>query len=228
MLQALFEGGRERERSFTVPSLEAKNHAVPKGAPLATRPRGAVEKLRNERMSPMGRLVFLVMLAWSTAVSGQDKSPTTLKGVLLEQLRTTHNSKDWFVSASDALAGLTPEQAAWRDDHGNHSIGQLVAHLVFWNQQQLAKFRGETPAAYSGDNNETFNSFDASKWAAAVRQLDEVMTALERVVDGADEAKLREWASTIAHIGTHNAYHIGQMVYIRRLQGSWDPEKGVK
>jgi hypothetical protein len=26
----------------------------------------------------------------------------------------------------------------------------------------------------------------------------------------------------------HNAYHIGQIVYIRKLQGSWDPEKGVK
>ena len=31
-----------------------------------------------------------------------------------------------------------------------------------------------------------------------------------------------------AHIGVHNAYHIGQMVYVRKEQGSWDPEKGVK
>jgi len=35
-------------------------------------------------------------------------------------------------------------------------------------------------------------------------------------------------ASTIAHIGAHNAYHIGQIIYVRKLQGSWDPEKGVK
>ena len=33
--------------------------------------------------------------------------------------------------------------------------------------------------------------------------------------------------SAIAHIGTHSAYHTGQIIYIRRLQGSWDPSKCV-
>jgi len=35
-------------------------------------------------------------------------------------------------------------------------------------------------------------------------------------------------ASTIAHIGTHNAYHTGQILYVRKMKGWWDPEKGVK
>jgi hypothetical protein len=54
------------------------------------------------------------------------------------------------------------------------------------------------------------------------------MTDWEQAVDGADDKKVALWASTIAHIGTHNAYHIGQMVYVRKLQGVWDPNKGVK
>jgi uncharacterized damage-inducible protein DinB len=173
----------------------------------------------------MSSMLLAVFLSLSAAPADP---PTTLKGVLLEQLQTTHNKKDWFASAKDAVDGVTAEQATWRDGKGNHSIGQLTAHLVFWNRQQLAKFKGEKPADFSGDNNETFNSFDAAKWAATVRELDEVMTALEKVVAGADDASLQKWASAIAHIGAHNAYHIGQMVYIRRLQGSWDPEKGVK
>ena len=32
----------------------------------------------------------------------------------------------------------------------------------------------------------------------------------------------------IAHVGAHNAYHIGQILYVRKLQGVWDPNKGVK
>ena len=32
----------------------------------------------------------------------------------------------------------------------------------------------------------------------------------------------------LSHISTHNAYHIGQMVFVRKLQGAWEPEKGVK
>ena len=47
-------------------------------------------------------------------------------------------------------------------------------------------------------------------------------------VEGADDKQLASYASEIAHIGTHNAYHIGQIVFVRKEQGSWDPEKGVK
>jgi uncharacterized damage-inducible protein DinB len=181
----------------------------------------------------MKRIVTLLvlLLSFCFACQAQDKAPKTpptLRSILLEQLRTTHNQKDWFVDANTAVAGLTPEQASWTDGKGNHSIGQLAYHLVFWNQQVLAKFNGETPEKFSGNNDETFNNFDGKRWADTVRQLDQVMKDLEKAVETADEKKLEASASTFAHIGTHNAYHVGQIIYIRKLQGSWDPEKGVK
>ena len=40
--------------------------------------------------------------------------------------------------------------------------------------------------------------------------------------------KLAAIAPTIANISTHNAYHTGQIIYARKLQGSWNPDKGVK
>ena len=43
-----------------------------------------------------------------------------------------------------------------------------------------------------------------------------------------DEKKLAAWYSTIAHIGTHNAYHVGQILYIRKMKGWWDENNGVK
>jgi hypothetical protein len=61
-----------------------------------------------------------------------------------------------------------------------------------------------------------------------VKELDEVLSALEKEVEAMDNKKLESWASNIAHIGTHNAYHVGQIIYIRKEQGSWDPDKGVK
>jgi len=57
---------------------------------------------------------------------------------------------------------------------------------------------------------------------------DAVMIGLEKVVQEAPEAKLKEIASTIANISTHNAYHTGQIIYVRKLQKTWDPNKGVK
>jgi uncharacterized damage-inducible protein DinB len=169
-----------------------------------------------------------VVLSLSTLASAQTDKPMTLKAVLLEQLRSTHNKAEWFVPANTAVAGLTPAQASWTDKSGNHSVGQLANHLVFWDRQSLAQFKGEKPAKFNGNNDETFNNFDAKSWDETVKKLDQVMTEWEQAVESADDAKIALWASRIAHVGTHNAYHIGQMVYVRKLQGVWDPDKGVK
>jgi uncharacterized damage-inducible protein DinB len=179
----------------------------------------------------MKSLALVILLSLPSLTFAQDKpdqKPVTLRSILLEQLKTTHNNKDWFVPASIAVEGLTADQANWTDGKGNHSIGQLAYHLVFWNNQVLAKFKGETPAKFSGNNDETFTAFDAKKWNETVQQLDQVMSDMEKFVETADDKTIEKHASTIAHVGTHNAYHIGQIIYIRRLQGSWNPEKGVK
>jgi uncharacterized damage-inducible protein DinB len=172
-------------------------------------------------------LVLAIVLAVPTFAEDQQPAPT-LKSILLEQLRSTHNKAEWFVPANTAVEGLTAEQASWTDGKGNHSVGQLANHLVFWNRQALAKFKGEKADTFSGNNDETFNSFDTKKWNETVKQLDEVLTELEQFVENADDSKLKEWSSNIAHIGAHNAYHIGQIVFVRKEQGSWNPEKGVK
>ena len=173
-------------------------------------------------------LVFLLLLPLGLFAQEKPTRPPTLKSILLEQLRTTHNQKDWFVSIKEAVDGVSVEQANWTDGKGNHSIGQLTYHLLFWNRRVLAQFKGEDAGKFSGNNDETFNNFDAKQWNATVKELDEVMTAWEKAVQDADDAKLQKAASTIAHVGAHNAYHIGQIVFVRKEQGSWNPEKGVK
>jgi uncharacterized damage-inducible protein DinB len=170
----------------------------------------------------------LCLSFFSAFARAQEQKPMTLKAVLLEQLRTTHNKEEWFAPANVAVAGLTPAQASWTDKSGNHSVGQLANHLVFWDREELMKFKGEKPEKFNGNNDETFNKFDEKSWTATVAQLDAVMTEWEKAVEAADDAKISLWASAIAHVGAHNAYHIGQMVYVRKLQGVWDPAKGVK
>ncbi len=168
------------------------------------------------------------LLAGLLCARDQPKPPQSLKGVLLEQLHTTHDQEDWYVPISIAVKDLTPEQAKWTDGHGNHSVGQLVNHLAFWDGRALEQFKGEKSSAYNGNNDETFNSFDSKTWTATVNRLDTIMKDWEKAVEEADDAKLKTSASQIAHIGAHNAYHLGQIIYIRKMQGSWDPKNGVK
>ena len=172
-------------------------------------------------------LLLVATAAFSQAQNKETPAPT-LKGVLLFNLERTHNVKDWFVPANVAVAGLTPEQAAWSDGKGNHSVGQLTYHLVFWDRRSLAKFKGESQEKFSGNNDDTFSNFDPKKWNDLVKQLDEVMTEWEKAVQSADEAKLKQNFQVISNIATHNAYHIGEIVMVRKEQGAWNPENGVK
>jgi uncharacterized damage-inducible protein DinB len=174
----------------------------------------------------------ILLLSLSLQIRAQDppppKTPPTLRSILLDQLRTTHTKEDWFVPVNIAVEGLTAEQAKWTPGPGNHSVGQLANHLLFWNSEALARFKGEKPPKFSGNNDETFNNFDAAQWANIVQQLDKILAEWEKAIETADDKKLELWAPTIARIGTHNAYHTGQIIYVRKLQGVWDPAKGVK
>jgi hypothetical protein len=176
------------------------------------------------------RLCVLLFLAVPTfLVSGQtQQQPATLRSLLLHELRTTHNKAEWFVPINTAVEGLTAEQANWQPANGGHSAGQLAYHLLFWNRRNLNNLRGVPDAKFTGDNKETFDKFDNKQWANTVKQLDQVMTDLEKLVETADDRQLAKWANTIGNLCTHNAYHIGQIVYVRKLQGTWDPDKGVK
>jgi hypothetical protein len=61
-----------------------------------------------------------------------------------------------------------------------------------------------------------------------VKRLDEVMNQLEKWVETTDEEKLKQAAQVFTHISTHNAYRVGQIIYVRKKQGSWDPKNSVK
>jgi uncharacterized damage-inducible protein DinB len=174
------------------------------------------------------RIPILLLLLAAIPVYAQDKKPTSLRDVLLAELQTTHDNEDWFVPANIAVKGLTAEQASWTDGKGNHSVGQLAYHILYWNRRNLARLKGEQLDKFSGNNDETFDKFDSKSWNETVQQLDNVMKELEKWVEAADEAKLKENAQVFTHISTHNAYHIGQIIYVRKEQGSWDPKNGVR
>ena len=181
------------------------------------------------------RFVLLFLIALPLA-SAQTAPPATLRSTLLAELHASHDKAEWFAPLNTAVAGLTPEQAKWvpvngagkTDPNANHSVGMLAYHVWFWNARALAKFKGEPVPKAPGNNDETFNDFDAATWAKTVRDLDQVMVSLEDLVAHASDADLAKWAGTLGDIAGHNAYHTGQILYVRKLQGVWNPANGVK
>jgi hypothetical protein len=52
--------------------------------------------------------VLTILPAWAQ----NEKATPTVKGILLAQLRSTHNQAEWFVPANTAVEDLTAEQAS--------------------------------------------------------------------------------------------------------------------
>lgn len=162
------------------------------------------------------------------------------KQILVEQMQACHNNQTgWFVTSNTAISGLTAEQAAWRDGSSNNSIRQIVNHLIFWNKRYLNRFKEIPNPEFKGDNDDTFESGDLTDagWKKTVEDLDAVMQEWVEALKTADEKKLEgtkdenspedTWSATIAQITVHNAYHIGQIVNLRKQHGSWDKSNGV-
>ena len=158
----------------------------------------------------------------------QKPKPVDMRTLLLQELHETHNKKNWFVSVKDATAGLTADQTTFTQGKGNHTVGQLLYHITFWNSEVLKQLQGEKTNDANVNNDDTFTKYDPKNWDATLKQFDDDMTAMEKIVESADDAKLAKIAPVISRVAEHNAYHTGEMVVIRKLQGSWNPEQGVK
>jgi uncharacterized damage-inducible protein DinB len=163
----------------------------------------------------------------------------TSKEIILNQLSATYNQKNWFVPVTDALEGLTAQQAAWSDGSGNHSIWQIVNHLIFWNERWVMRFKGQVPPEMEIENSETFDAGEKTEdqWKETVKKINEVLSDWESLVKKADDSVLAgeafkgygaSWYEVLAQTTTHNAYHIGQILYVRKQQGVWNPDRGVK
>jgi uncharacterized damage-inducible protein DinB len=159
------------------------------------------------------------------------------KKILLEQFNKCYDEDGWFVALRNTLNGLTAEQAAWKPNGTENSIWETLEHLTFYNYAYTERFKGIDYKYPTDNNDETFVSGSSDEeWQAAVERLDAVMKEWRELIAAASEEKFEtpvsetnqaSWATLISNVNAHNAYHAGQILLIRKLQGSWDPAKGV-
>lgn len=132
-----------------------------------------------------------------------------------------------------ALKGLHWRLAGERPTGVPHSVWQLVNHMIFWQDFVLAYLKGEKPSAPQKDKDswpdDKFPA-DESEWDGAVLKFTAGLKEAERESDqnlaeigfgiGQENTNRADLLGTIV---THNSYHIGQVVLIRRLLEVWPP-----
>ncbi|NGZ74572.1 DinB family protein [Saccharibacillus alkalitolerans] len=154
------------------------------------------------------------------------------KALLVHLWDSCLDREGWFPPLEDALRDLTAEQAAWKPAEGaSNSIRELVRHLTFYKKRLLLRAKGETEGVPEAENNDaTFKERDGSResWEADKRELFDVHRQLSALLAEADSHELDRpipqegtLAESIRSLAMHDAYHIGQIVLLSKLQGVW-------
>ncbi|WP_433941815.1 DinB family protein [Paenibacillus lautus] len=152
--------------------------------------------------------------------------------VLMNQLLANANDPSWHVPFQQSVDKLTEDEAFWTPANGSHSIAEIMQHLLYWNETWQTRYReSQVDAVPSiGDNHSSFMIPDNATFAELRDRLLEVLLQWQELLSA---AKLEQevngfpvpakWWELVSNAATHNAYHIGQIVYIRKLQKSCSP-----
>ena len=106
------------------------------------------------------------------------------------------------------------------------SIWQILQHLLAWQAHQLAQLRGEV-LADSFDEKQSWNSErvppSQEVLQAAVTQFKQRLVQLQAQANQAEREaqQVLEQGLVLQDFALHLSFHLGEVVLIRRLQGSY-------
>jgi len=137
------------------------------------------------------------------------------------------------VSFDDAVKGFPPHLIGIRPEGAPHSAWELVEHIRIALEDIVAFSRSADhqsppwPKGYWSSSPSPKNERD---WQNSLSAIRENMTAFEALLNDPEQDLFRKlpWGEgqTLLReallISDHNAYHLGQLVLVRKLLGSWE------
>ena len=122
----------------------------------------------------------------------------------------------WFPGFDNSFKDLTPEQAAWKPAPARHSIWQNLNHICFWREAVVGRLDGKEPAPADVErrNFEGPAEVSAPAWRDTLARF---ARSQKLIRDALEAGKLTE--EKFKFIVPHDAYHVGQAMYVRAMQG---------
>lgn len=150
-----------------------------------------------------------------------------IKILLLDQLLANANDSSWYSSFSETVDGLSETEAFWKPDGSSHSIAEIVQHLIYWNETWQLWYKENQVNAVSQSNNnaDTFLVRDEDTFFELKEKLLKILLQWQEFIEEEQLLSIvngypvkAEWWAIISNAATHNAYHIGQLAYIRKME----------
>jgi uncharacterized damage-inducible protein DinB len=154
---------------------------------------------------------------------------------LAAALRDALHGTGQFVDARRVLDALDWRVAGQKPAGAEHSIRRIAAHIVFWQDLYLERLAGAERASPPHDAAGwpgTDAPRDEREWKALVARFADGLARATAAIDAAPLGlTLPRWGGRTRFAGLnglalHNAYHLGQVVELRRMLGAWPPPGG--
>ena len=142
-----------------------------------------------------------------------------------------------YIPPARALEGLSTADAERRIPGANHSVAEVVAHMTFWLDWFVRRCEGEAvpmpanaamgwPAVARGSWPELQSRLFATlERAAALSERARLDDPLSPPIEFPPMAHYRI-RQAVVHMASHNAHHMGQVIVLRQLLGTWPPPGG--
>ncbi|PFQ41834.1 hypothetical protein COK05_25245 [Bacillus cereus] len=147
--------------------------------------------------------------------------------VLLNVLDSTFDKESWYAPFKHAIEGLTAEQAMWKPSgEGTKTIWENVNHLIYYKERLAADLEGRE-WTHNLDGNDTFyltgQSNDDMEWEKVVERSKNAQCNVRQALSAISERGLEQNSleGKLLDIMLHDAYHTGQIIQLRKMQGSW-------
>jgi uncharacterized damage-inducible protein DinB len=150
--------------------------------------------------------------------------------LIAEKIKDTHQGDPWFGRNVQSILSEINEDMAFRKISGQHSILELLWHMITWKEFTVSRLRED-------DKNMTyFESIDwreldhsnRSLWQQGLERFNEIHNELVTLVQQQkDEILSRtinertyDFRKLLYGIIEHDIYHLGQIAYIKKLLSS--------
>lgn len=143
------------------------------------------------------------------------------------QLTENFSGEPWFGRNIQVILGEINEEIASQKPSGQHSILELLYHMINWRLFTISRLEKSSSTIKSFEENDwqVLDHNDKSLWQKGIEQLNMTQHKLVYLLKSMNDEELQnpvherdyENRTLINGIIQHDIYHLGQIAYIKKM-----------
>ena len=146
---------------------------------------------------------------------------------IIALLQDSYNGDPWFGRSVKSLLSDVKEDVVFEKPNEQHSILELLWHMILWREFVLNSFNGDRKSAEYFEEND-WRDLDHSEvrlWEQGLQRLDLIQTQLieilllqdDFILDTTVPGKRYNFKKMLYGIIAHDIYHVAQIAYVSKM-----------